>query len=247
VTSSQQAKIDWAIQLGARGGALYTDPDFAKQLVALLANESKVPAPAKPAGSSSGGRTKDPYFKHRFDCIFDGSGGPALNDYIRSLLRPGGKVVLYGSTAGLCPDLVLPALFLQNVAVCGTAMGSDREFAELLDFVTRHRITPVVHAPPVAHAHHADTAAVTSGDRVGSSADATSPAAAGALHGYAAAWPFERLNDALALMAQGRQFGKLVINVRPVDPTASDAKAIAAASLPAAGIASSTAPALSKL
>ena len=80
----------------------------------------------------------------KFDAVIDGSGGPAVNDYLR-LLRPGGTVVLYGATAGLVTGdrpLNLHALFLQNISLKGTAMGSDREFAAMVQFVAQHRIGP---------------------------------------------------------------------------------------------------------
>ncbi len=116
VTSSSADKIKRARQLGALGGALYTQSDWCAQLGDIT-----------------------------FDAVVDGSGGQALNDYMR-LLRRGGSLVTYGATAGLCvnPPFNVFALFLQNLSFKGTAMGSDHEFAALLRLVTEQRVVPVV-------------------------------------------------------------------------------------------------------
>lgn len=78
-----------------------------------------------------------------FDCIIDGAGGQNLNTYIRQC-RPGGKIVVYGATAGRCDRLNLHWLFLKNIDLCGTSMGSSHEFGQMVEFVRQHRIRPVV-------------------------------------------------------------------------------------------------------
>lgn len=116
VTSGSRDKIDRATALGAAGGVNYRDDDWASQLAGL-----------------AGG----------FDAIIDGTGGAAFNRYL-ALLNPAGRLVVYGATAGNPPGLDMARLFFRQVQIRGTTMGSPREFAAMLDFVTAKRIEPVV-------------------------------------------------------------------------------------------------------
>jgi len=83
--------------------------------------------------------------KGGFDCIVDGAGGAAFDDLIR-MLRPGGKLVSYGVTAGPPKRVTLPNLFLNNADIVGTAMSNGQEFQDMLECVTKNRIKPVVSA-----------------------------------------------------------------------------------------------------
>lgn len=117
VTSGSRDKIDRATALGAAGGVNYHDDDWASQLVEL-----------------AGG----------FDTIIDGTGGPSFNRYL-ALLNPAGRLVVYGATAGNPPQgLDMARLFFRQVQIRGATMGSPREFAAMLDFVTAKWIEPVV-------------------------------------------------------------------------------------------------------
>lgn len=142
VTSSKPAKLAAAREMGAKGGVLYTDASWPKQLAALLASSTgSSPSPAASLNSRSPLDTM-------FDLVIDGSGGPALNEYLR-LVRSGGKIVLYGATAGLVDGdrpFQLHTLFLRNVSLRGSTMGSDRDFAGLVEFVAEHRLVPLVDA-----------------------------------------------------------------------------------------------------
>lgn len=120
VTSSQRSKIDWACaQLGALGGVLYTDADWTKQL-AVLAGGARM-----------------------FDAAIDGSGA-GLDLIVTRVLRSGARLVCYGATSGPGKELPLVWLFLRNIELRGTTMGSPREFEDMLRFVSRHCIVPPV-------------------------------------------------------------------------------------------------------
>jgi len=130
VTSSSPAKIAAAQQLGARGGVLYTNSAWPAQLLQMLRDHS--------GSSAAGGEW--------IDAVIDGAAGPALNDYLR-ILRLGGSIVLYGATAGVPSGkdtLRLHALFLKNVSLKGTTMGSEREFSEMVEFVRAQQLRPLV-------------------------------------------------------------------------------------------------------
>ena len=77
------------------------------------------------------------------DCVIDGACGEALNSFVK-LVRLGGRIVVYGITAGACENLALPALFLKQIRLQGTTMGSDAEFRAFLAFVEHTRLVPIV-------------------------------------------------------------------------------------------------------
>ena len=117
VTSGNPAKLERARQLGAAGGIDYRAEGWAKRLVEL-----------------TGG----------VDAIVDGTGGASFNAYFLAL-KPAGRLVVYGSTAGNPPagfDLV--RLFFRQARIIGSTMGSPAEFGAMLRFVAEHRIEPVI-------------------------------------------------------------------------------------------------------
>ncbi len=116
VTSGSLDKIGKAQSLGASGGFNYRDTDWVKQ-----------------AKKETGG----------FDVIVDGSGGPAINAYMK-LLNPAGKLVVYGATAGKVPDFDLFKLFWSQVEFMGSTMGNDQEFAEMIGFCEANQIQPAL-------------------------------------------------------------------------------------------------------
>ena len=116
VTSSRPEKITTAQQLGAKGGVLYTQPDWAKALL-------------RQAGP--------------FDLVVDGVGGELFGEYL-SLVVPGGRIVVYGATRGNPPTFDLRRLFWRQIHVIGSTMGSPRDFAALMDFISRKQIHPFV-------------------------------------------------------------------------------------------------------
>lgn len=61
----------------------------------------------------------------QFDLIVDGSGGPHF-DLLLKLLKPGGAVVTYGATNSKPESFDLFRVFLIQLKILGTTMGSDR-------------------------------------------------------------------------------------------------------------------------
>jgi len=118
VTSGTSAKIEQALALGAKGGVLYTQPDWAEQL-------------RKQAGG--------------FDIIVDSALGEGVVHHI-DLANPGGRIVFFGGTAGDIPALNARKLFWKQLSLLGTTMGSPADFDAMLAFVNQHRAVPVVHA-----------------------------------------------------------------------------------------------------
>lgn len=117
VTSSSQEKIERAIALGAEAGVLYTEGDWA--------------AAAKELAGGSG-----------VDVVLD-SVGTTWADSLRTL-RPGGRAVVFGGTGGTEVELQVRPLYLQQLSLLGTTMGSPRDFAALLRVLEGAPWRPVV-------------------------------------------------------------------------------------------------------
>lgn len=126
VTSSSQEKIDRAVALGAAGGVLYSDGDWAAAAKEL-----------------AGGRG--------VDLVVD-SVGSTWDDSLRAL-RPGGRAVVFGATGGAEVQLQVRPVYLQQLSLLGTTMGSPRDFAGLLRMLGEASWRPVVDtAYPLAEA-----------------------------------------------------------------------------------------------
>jgi len=119
VTSGSQEKLDKAISMGAKGGVIYKNDAWEKELKAIL--------------------PKDRPF---LDAVVDGAGGKIISKVAR-LLREGGVIAQYGMTVAPKMDWVMPAV-LANIELKGTTMGSRREFRDMVAFVNEHKIKPVV-------------------------------------------------------------------------------------------------------
>ena len=116
VTSGSDAKLDRARELGASGGANYRHDDWYKTLL-----------------KATGG----------FDVIIDSAGGDGFAHFAK-LAKPGARIAFYGGTQGKINGLSPQLLFWRQVSIYGTTMGSPSDFDAMLDFVTRHEVTPVV-------------------------------------------------------------------------------------------------------
>lgn len=116
VTSSQESKLERALSLGASAGFNYKEADWAKDCL----------------------RNAGP-----FDLIIDGAGGPGYTDLV-SLLKPGGTLVSYGSTAGRPENLDLFKIFWRQLKLVGSTLGSPHDFAQLLSFMEQHQLKPII-------------------------------------------------------------------------------------------------------
>lgn len=75
--------------------------------------------------------------------VVDGSGGPLFGQYAR-LMRTGGIIAQYGQTASPTGVSFTMTQVLKNIDVVGSTMGSRAEFKEMVAFVEKHKIKPVV-------------------------------------------------------------------------------------------------------
>ncbi|KAI9250517.1 hypothetical protein BDA99DRAFT_209506 [Phascolomyces articulosus] len=118
VTSSSEEKIKHAISLGAKGGVNYKDPNAGKELKKLLNG-------------------------NLLSAVVDGSGGALFDQYVR-VMKTGGIITQYGQTASPKGVNFNMTAVLKNVDIRGSTMGSRAEFKQMLEFVEKHKIRPIV-------------------------------------------------------------------------------------------------------
>lgn len=116
VTSGSDEKIEKALRLGAKGAYNYKKQNNFEDL-----------------WKTKGG----------FDLIIDSAGGDQLNNFIK-VLRPLGKIVFYGATNGLPAKIDLYKMFWNQLSLIGTTMGNDQEFTEMVAYVEKYQILPIV-------------------------------------------------------------------------------------------------------
>ncbi|TPX37550.1 hypothetical protein SmJEL517_g00611 [Synchytrium microbalum] len=118
VTSSDDTKIEKAVKLGAAGGVNYKKKDWIAELTKL---------------SGKG-----------FDCVIDGAGGSDNYKAFVRVLKAGGIIAAYGATAESAANLIIPQIFLKHIELKGSTMGNEVEFADMIKFVSKHQIHPIV-------------------------------------------------------------------------------------------------------
>lgn len=77
------------------------------------------------------------------DLVLESVGRATWNESLRCLAR-GGRLVVYGSTSGDIVDVSLPPFFLNWQSILGTTMGNREEFREMLAFVERFHVKPII-------------------------------------------------------------------------------------------------------
>lgn len=105
VTSGHESKLDRAKQLGALGGVNHRKDDWVKTLVAEIGS--------------------------RPDVVIDGAGGETFNRALDAL-KPGGRLVSYGSTLGPAQNVEVRRIFWKQLNVLGSTMGSPSDFSAML-------------------------------------------------------------------------------------------------------------------
>ncbi|MSO57551.1 MAG: oxidoreductase [Thermoleophilia bacterium] len=117
VTSSSQEKIDRAVAVGAERGVLYTDAGWVDEVRALTGGTG-------------------------VDLVLD-SVGSTWADSVRCV-RGGGRVAVFGATGAAEATLGVRPVYITQVSILGTTMGSPRDFAALLASLERGTWRPVV-------------------------------------------------------------------------------------------------------
>ncbi len=121
VTSGSEAKIERALQAGAKGGANYHNPDWPEQLQQL---------------AGEGG----------IDLIVDSAGGEGFSELIK-IVNPGGRLVFFGATRGNPGKIDLRRIFWKQLTLQGTTMGSPSDFANMVHLFESYEIHPFIDGP----------------------------------------------------------------------------------------------------
>jgi NADPH:quinone reductase-like Zn-dependent oxidoreductase len=118
VTSSSSAKLERAAELGAAGGALYTDDDWPEQIRQLAGGDG-------------------------VDLVIDSVGSTWAQSL--SVLRPGGRLVSLGATHSDQATVSVRPFYFGQYSIMGTTMGSPRDFVALMELIARNaRWRPIV-------------------------------------------------------------------------------------------------------
>lgn len=115
-TSGSADKLERAQTAGASGGANYHEEGWEKALL------------------GQGGP---------FDLIVDSAGGAGFSKLL-DIVRPGGRLVFFGATAGNPPEMPQRKVFWKQIDLLGSTMGSPDDFAGMVAMVQRHHIRPAV-------------------------------------------------------------------------------------------------------
>lgn len=141
VTSRDDAKLERALALGADHGINSKTEDVAK---AVLAH--------------TGGRG--------VDVVIENVGESAWSAAMKSLVR-GGRLVTCGATTGDQPPADIRRIFIRQLQILGSTHGDLSEFADLLSFVERQRIVPVIDSVHPIEEVHAALARLEAGQQFG--------------------------------------------------------------------------------
>jgi NADPH:quinone reductase-like Zn-dependent oxidoreductase len=118
VTSGSDEKIARCVELGARGGFRYDDPEWPAQLRAATGGEG-------------------------VHAVVDSFGGDGWAAALQALVR-GGVLVNYGDTGGDEARVPVAGIYWEWRSIVGTTMGSPREFTALCEHVASAAWRPVV-------------------------------------------------------------------------------------------------------
>ncbi|MBV9455439.1 MAG: zinc-binding dehydrogenase [Rubrobacter sp.] len=116
VSSGSDEKIEFAKEFGAEGGVNYNSEDWVKELKEMSGN---------------------------VDLSVDSIGGDTFNALIQ-LAKPGGRIVVFGATAGPASKVMTISIALKHLDVFGTAMGNAEEFEAMLKFYEEHELKPAI-------------------------------------------------------------------------------------------------------
>lgn len=125
VTSSSQAKLDRAIDLGADVAIDYTTADVVERVRELTG-------------------------KRGVDLVVDNVGAATWRQSIECVRR-GGRIVTCGATTGIRAETPINRIFWKQISIHGSTMANRREFAAVARLVAGGRLVPPIdHVFPLA-------------------------------------------------------------------------------------------------
>ncbi|KAG8911082.1 hypothetical protein FRC00_007099 [Tulasnella sp. 408] len=125
VTSGDQAKIDNAVSLGARGGVIYKNASWPAELGALLKTNAE-------NGSA----------KPLLDLVIDQGGGDICAQTSK-IIKNGGIISCFGMHGARGINFTMREV-LKNIELKGSTLGSQKELEEATQFIAQHKIKPII-------------------------------------------------------------------------------------------------------
>jgi len=141
VTSREDDKLEKALALGAHEAINSKTQDVAKTVMALTDGRG-------------------------VDVVVENIGEAVWASAMKSLVR-GGRLVTCGATSGDQPPADIKRLFIRQLQIIGSTSGNASEFRELLAYVERHEITPVIDSVFSLESIHEALDHLESGGRMG--------------------------------------------------------------------------------
>lgn len=141
VTSREEEKLERALKLGAHDAINSSTQDVAKAVMALTDGRG-------------------------VDVVIENIGEAVWLSAMKSLVR-GGRLVTCGATSGDQPPADLKRLFIRQLQIIGSTSGNLSEFNDLLAYVERQGITPVIDSTFPVDAIHAALDRLEASDRMG--------------------------------------------------------------------------------
>jgi NADPH:quinone reductase-like Zn-dependent oxidoreductase len=118
VTSRDDRKLKKALKLGAHHAINSERQDVSKEVVNITRGRG-------------------------VDVVIENVGEAVWSDALKSLVR-GGRLITCGATSGDSPPADLRRIFIRQLQVIGSTLGSLSEFLDLISFISRHQIKPYV-------------------------------------------------------------------------------------------------------
>lgn len=135
---------------GIGGGVATFAMLFAKAIGAKVSVTSRVESKRKFAETygadfsfNSSGNWEESLGKEKVDLIIDSIGPATFLKYFE-VLKPNGRIVNFGASSGDKVELPLRALFYNQIDIMGTSMGSREEFNEMVKFIEKYKIKPII-------------------------------------------------------------------------------------------------------
>ncbi|OBZ08354.1 alcohol dehydrogenase [Bacillus sp. FJAT-27264] len=91
----------------------------------------------------SNGDWKESMNGNSVDLILD-SIGPATFPHYFDVIKPNGRIVTFGASSGDRIEIPVRSIFFPQISIIGTSMGSSEEFADMLQFMERHSLSPII-------------------------------------------------------------------------------------------------------
>ncbi|MGG2934006.1 zinc-binding dehydrogenase [Bacillus pacificus] len=92
---------------------------------------------------NSSGNWEESLCGEKVDLIIDSIGPATFLKYF-DVLKQNGRIVNFGASSGDKIELPLRALFYNQIDIMGTSMGSREEFNEMIRFIEKYKIKPIM-------------------------------------------------------------------------------------------------------